>query len=490
MAFGLSPKYTLELPAGELSHEHLLVLLLEAAKQLNWNIGYADENGFVAYTKFSMSSWAEEVTVKLEADHAILNSECTGNQMMDWGKNKRNIEALEAAFTELKSTLSPEHLDEKYAELKQGWELAEAEAAEAPPTATKGKLTSIFSIFVPTEGYFVTPIIINLNILLFVLMVMSGVNFMLPDTESLLKWGANLRQLTLQGEYWRLFTCCFLHIGILHLLFNMYALVYIGLLLEPYLGKTRFVAAYVLTGIVASTTSLWVHEQTVSAGASGAIFGMYGVFLAMLTTNVLDKSVRKAMLSSILVFVVFNLANGTKSGIDNAAHIGGLLSGFAMGYLFYPSLKSPDRMDLKLGTIGVIALAVIFGCFSVCKSVPNTMANYEAKMRTFESMENMALEVYHMPKTAPKDSILVEIKDHGLYYWHEMIKLLNDLDRQKLPEQIHARNKLMINYCELRIKSYDVLYKAVEENTDKYTDSIKNYNEQIQAAINELKGKN
>lgn len=489
MAFGLSPKFTTELSAGELSHEHFLILLLEAAKQLNWNVGYTDENGFVAYTKFYMSSGAEEVTVKFEGDHAILNSECTGNQMMDWGKNKRNIEALEAAFTELKANLSPGQLNEKYAELKYGWELAEAEAAAAPPTATKGKLTSVFSIFVPTEGYFITPIIIDINILVFVLMVISGVNFMLPDTESLLKWGANLRQLTLQGEYWRLFTCCFLHIGILHLLLNMYALVYIGLLLEPYLGKMRFAAAYVLTGIVASTASLWMHEQTVSAGASGAIFGMYGVFLAMLTTNVIDRSVRKAMLSSILIFVVYNLANGAKAGIDAAAHVGGLVSGFAMGYLFYPSLKSPDRMDLKLGSIAAITLAVIFGCFTVVKGVPNTMADYDAKMRTFESMENMALEVYHMPKTTPRDSIMTEIKDHGLYYWREMIKMLYKLDTQKLPKQLHDHNKALINYCELRIKSYNFIYKAVEENSDNYQDSINFYNKKIEDAINELKGK-
>jgi len=489
MAFGLSPKYTLELPAGELSREHFLVLLLEAAKQLNWNIGFTDENGFVAYTKFSMTSWAEEVTVKLEDDHAILNSECTGNQMMDWGKNKRNIESLESGFTELKANLSSEQLAEKYAELKYGWELAEADAAAAPPTATKGRLTGVFSIFVPTEGYFVTPIIVNLNILVFVLMVISGVNFMEPDTASLLKWGANLRSLTLQGEYWRLFTCCFLHIGILHLLFNMYALVYIGLLLEPYLGKTRFAAAYVLTGIVASTASLWMHEQTVSAGASGAIFGMYGVFLAMLTTNAIDKSVRKAMLTSILVFVGYNLANGIKGGIDNAAHIGGLVSGLAIGYLFYPSLKNPDRTDLKLGSIAGITFAVIIGCFMVCKNVPDNITKYDAKMRTFVSMENMALEVYRLPKTTSRDSILTEIKDHGIYYWREMIKLLNDLDQQNLPEQMHARNKELLHYCELRIKSYDLIYKAVAENTDKYKDSIDTYNKQIEAAIEGKKGK-
>ena len=71
----------------------------------------------------------------------------------------------------------------------------------------------------------------------------------------------------------------------------------------------------------------------------------------MLTTNFIDAAARKALLTSIGVFVVYNLANGMKPGIDNAAHIGGLVSGFIIGYLYYPSLKNPDAMDIKFGSI-------------------------------------------------------------------------------------------------------------------------------------------
>jgi rhomboid protease GluP len=110
-------------------------------------------------------------------------------------------------------------------------------------------------------------------------------------------------------------------------------LLYIGLLLEPYLGKTRFLTAYLISGIAASMTSLWWNDLTISAGASGAIFGMYGVFLALLSTNLLDKSVKKVLFTSIAVFAGYNILNGLKSnsGIDNAAHIGGLISGLIIG---------------------------------------------------------------------------------------------------------------------------------------------------------------
>ncbi len=142
----------------------------------------------------------------------------------------------------------------------------------------------LLAVFKPAKDYFITPIILNINLFIFLLMAMMGVSMVQPDSGSLLTWGANYGPLTLAGEWWRLISSCFLHIGVVHLLMNMYAFLLIGAQLEPRLGKLRFSVAYLLTGIIASGTSLWWHRHTISAGASGAIFGMYGVFLAMLTT--------------------------------------------------------------------------------------------------------------------------------------------------------------------------------------------------------------
>jgi len=256
---------------------------------------------------------------------------------------------------------------------------------------------------------------------------------------------------------------------------------------EPYLGKTRFLAAYLLTGIAASTASLWYHDFTVSAGASGAIFGMYGVFLAMLTTNVIEKSTRKALLLSIVVFVGYNLMNGMKGGIDNAAHIGGLVSGFVIGYVYYPSLRAPDQMDIKLGTIGALSVVIISICSLVYWKMPNDIGQYDSKIKTFASNESMALELYSMPKNTPKEKLLSEIQDRGIYYWNENIELIKSLEKLKIPDQLHSRDKLLINYCNLRLKSYDLIYKAINENTEKYKDSILSYNKNIQAVIDSLK---
>jgi membrane associated rhomboid family serine protease len=96
---------------------------------------------------------------------------------------------------------------------------------------------------------------------------------------------------------------------------------------------------YLVTGLLASATSLWWHHAVVSVGASGAIFGLYGTFLALLVTQVFPKEFSKAFLTSTLFFVGYNLVMGLAGGIDNAAHIGGLVSGFCIGLLLSPRLK-------------------------------------------------------------------------------------------------------------------------------------------------------
>lgn len=488
MAFGLSPKYSYNFPLDNLNQEQFLVIALEAAKKLNWNIGYKSETGFIAYTPMSMRSWSEEVKLIIENGVANIKSECTGNQIADWGKNKANVESFLSVITEIKLNSSPEALTEEYDILKPQLTSAADDLLTQPPPTTKEKVTTIFSIFKPTTNYFITPILIDLNILIFFLMVLSGANILLPDTESLMKWGANFAPVTLDGEWWRLITNFFLHIGILHLLLNCYALLYIGLLLEPHLGTTRFVAAYLLSGIAASVASLWWNDLTISAGASGAIFGLYGVFLALLTTHLIDKAARKALLASIIVFVGYNILAGlkTNSGVDNAAHIGGLLSGVLIGYTFIPSLKNPGIATLKYTPIAVLAVVILSTSSILYKNIPNEVGTYDAKMKEFFVMERMALRLYSLPKNTPTENVLAEIKDRGLYYWNENVQLLTELNKLKLPDVLHIRNEKLLRYCNLRIKSYQILYKAIEEDSDRYNDSIDLYNSQIETLINEL----
>jgi rhomboid protease GluP len=484
VSFGFSPKQIDNLPISDLNKKQLFVLAFEAVKKLNWNVGFLSESGFIAYTKFSMSSWSEEVQIKIEVGNINVKSECTGSQIVDWGKNRKNIDSFFESFKKTREDIDNINIEEKYYELSKDFISAEEDIIN-PPLNKKEKVSGLFSLITPTEGYFVTPIIVILNILVFAAMAISGVHLLMPSNESLLLWGANFRPVTIEGEWWRLFTSTFLHIGIFHLLMNMYALVYIGLLLEPYLGKARFLSAYLIAGISGSVASIFWNDLTISAGASGAIFGMYGVFVALLTTKLIEKSARKSLLISIGVFVFYNLANGLKGGIDNAAHIGGLLSGLVVGYSFYPSLIKPDRI-LKPLTIGILAIVFSIGSFGIVKNISSDIGKYDKDMQLFVQLEQKALGLFRLPQTSTDEQILFEIENNGIKNWEESLKLIEKVDTYDLPDALHLRNAQLKEYCQLRIKSYKTIQKAIIEGTNKYDNEINGFNIEIEKIINEL----
>lgn len=195
------------------------------------------------------------------------------------------------------------------------------------------------NLFTPRRGYWLTPAIIYLNAALFLLTVLYTQSLMWFDARDLVMLGANFGPLTLDGQWWRLLSSVFLHGGLLHLVFNMIVLANIGIFLEPLLGRPAFAFIYLLTGLLASFTSLMFNFGVVSVGASGAIFGMYGFFLALLTTKLFQPDFRNAFLKNTLGFVAINIAIGFFGPIDNAAHIGGLVSGFVLGYLWLPLIR-------------------------------------------------------------------------------------------------------------------------------------------------------
>ena len=203
-------------------------------------------------------------------------------------------------------------------------------AVEEPETWPQLVGQLLRGLFIPSRRFFATPVLLDLNLLVFGLMVLSGVSATSPSGQALVGWGSNITGLTLPTEPWRLLTCLFLHAGMSHLLLNMFSLWLLGLLIEDRVGPTRLAVVYLVSGVGGGLTSLWWHTQGInSVGASGAIFGLYGFLLALLVSKklVLDKSDRRAMLGLVVYLVLSNLLSGLSGNIDNAAHIGGLLTG-------------------------------------------------------------------------------------------------------------------------------------------------------------------
>jgi rhomboid protease GluP len=196
----------------------------------------------------------------------------------------------------------------------------------------------------------VTPLLIAANVVVFLALVAAGAGFVQSSGVVELRFGSDYGPLTWGGQPWRLITAAFIHFGVIHLAFNMYALFNGGSITERLYGSARFAVIYLLAALSGNVASGWWDATRNSAGASGAVFGVFGALLVFVWRRPADipREILLRVRSGALLMCVYSLAMGVAlPHIDNAAHVGGLLGGALAGLLlvrpFEPEARAVAR---------------------------------------------------------------------------------------------------------------------------------------------------
>jgi membrane associated rhomboid family serine protease len=188
---------------------------------------------------------------------------------------------------------------------------------------------------------------------------------------TLAQFGANVPGLVKTGEWWRLVSSVFLHVGPLHLLFNMYALYLFGAFVERLAGRWEMFVVFIVAGICGSAASTWLHSPPLSAGASGGIMGLIGAAIVMAVTfPTIPKDVRKVYVFNFIFIAVVQLLYGfVEPNIDNFAHAGGLVGGVMVGLLLRPpELEGRRKTAFRVAGL-FLALVGAVSLFNVVRNV-------------------------------------------------------------------------------------------------------------------------
>ncbi|UEG48956.1 rhomboid family intramembrane serine protease [Ferruginibacter lapsinanis] len=471
------PKQQQTIELNDLDKEMALAISYQAIKNSGWEVLFAGEEKLLGSTPKKWSSFGQEIMIETDGITLTVSSEMVNGESFDiGGKNKKNIESFLTAFKTVQSTLDQEIMQRNIETIKElrvvTQKTAEQEAADAAALDAAMNLSG--------SNLYVTYGIIAINIIVFALMAINGAG--LFDVNGLvhIRWGSNFSVLTLSGDWWRLLTNVFIHFGIIHLLMNMYCLYTVGVYLEPMLGKVKYIIAYLCTGVLASIVSLWWHSKGVnSAGASGAIFGMYGLFLALLTTNLIPKQVRNALLQSIGIFIGYNLLYGMKSGVDNSAHVGGLISGLAIGVIYAYAIKkekAEQNLNWVLPAIILFTLGMAYEYLQLHKTSQEDRKTELAYIADAKYDDNEKFNDLLIGFSAIEDSAIAPLQDttlndpelkikiNSISYpsWKRVEAALEETKGYNISPAMHAKADRLLAYVMLREKELDVLLKIID----------------------------
>lgn len=457
-----------------------LAIACEAFKLLNWNIKYAGDNRLTGYTQKKWYRYEHEINISIENNLLTITSKMIKGEGFDMqGYNKKNIKAFIASFENAQKSVTNDIITENknsIAELRKSTiHQAEQEAKESFEIREAMHLSG--------SNLYATYAIMGINVLVFILMVMNGAGIMDVNGMVHLKWGSDFAPLTLTGDWWRLITNLFIHFGIIHLFANMYALYFIAVYLEPMLGKQKYIAAYLCTGVFGSLLSLWWHSTPVnSAGASGAIFGLYGLFFAFLTTDIIPVKVRQTLLKSIGIFILYNLLYGFKSGVDMAAHVGGIVSGFLIGYLYIYNIRQEKQGNKLSWIVPVLVLVTVVSAatyLQMNKLSPEIRKEVLAELKEsdykdvdkfnnqyneFIQLQNIAMAPLTDNSALYNEALLNRLDNESIPAWRNAGTIALKMKTYNLPDRLKNKIPIMEQYIFARQDEINTVKQIIRGN--------------------------
>jgi len=345
-----------------------------------------------------------------------------------------------------------------------------------------------------------TNLIIAANVFVFILMGVAGAGwFEVADMMPYIRFGANRADLTTDGEWWRLVSCMFIHFGLLHLLLNMWALLQVGHLTEKLFGRGLYALAYFGSGITGSlATLLWHREKLVlSAGASGAVFGVYGALLGYMLREKhgLPKVVVQPLMKSTLVFAGYNLFYGAvHPNIDNAAHIGGLVGGLLLGWVMALPIDREIRVRLRTRRAGmavVIVALLVAGGAMLAPRFDYRLVDELAWTDVLKPAAEKEQEILHHREAVMKNLIATNdraaairwLKDEPIPFYRKWNADLNALNLA--PGRATERRRAALTKVLQKIAdSYEHLATGLENNE---ANALNNFAQEQQAISVEIK---
>lgn len=317
---------------------------------------------------------------------------------------------------------------------------------------------------VVTSRVVVTPVLMAVIAGIFLVMVANGVSLLDPSASDLKRWGADYGPLTTNGQPWRILTALFVHVGLVHLCFNLLLLGFAGILSERLFGHAAFAVLYLLSGIGGAVASLAWHPFYVSGGASGALFGIIGGLAAFRVFHPeVMRGRRDPVLTRFELFLLCSLPLMTEEGIDLGAHLGGLVTGLVVGCGLFsmPGTATPNARLARTVIVVAAGLAVAFGATLALRKVNDLAIEATPLFQLDQRSDNLVKNSVEQIESGRVERFNELVEKDLLPPWNAARDRLAKL---RFSEAQQPVANAMLEYMRLRAESWSLAVTALRTN--------------------------
>jgi rhomboid protease GluP len=479
MPFGWKTEYVKKIANDYPGEWEFFAIAKQACIQLEWEYMMVDEHTFTATTPTGWTLNEEIITITFDNETIVFNSQSESIELYEGGRNKRNVEEiLLPAIEKVKRKWTEDDILAAAAELKQ----------ETLAQIKSGNRVFVEKMTYGLKGHEITFSIIAICLFVYLFIAAKKGHWMALSIDEIIANGGNLRTFTTGGQWWRLVSNIFIHVSAWHLLVNMLAFYFIGMFAESLLGRGKFLIAFISTGILASLAGLVWDAEGITAGTSGAIFGIYGVSLAFSTTSYISKKFSKTLLTSIALYAAFTITMALNTDFNIAINLVGLLSGVIVGYLFYffHFRKNRARAGGTRISVEILLITGLLVYFYLNTGKDDSLRFQSTVMKLNQIELKAIMQLQRMQYSETNEDAARVLRDSTLPEWRYFQKQISKTKEYHLNSEFDNKRKLLLEYANMRVKQTELIYKSLHEGTDKYDAQIEKISEKIESIIDEM----
>jgi rhomboid protease GluP len=484
------------------TEKEMLVLAADTCRQLNWMTTSISHGQLNVFTHSPSLSWACLIEIRIQPDKLEITCSGVSPAGFTWGREQKYLDQFLATYSKLKRQATIGSLESRYTEL-----VKEKPSGQETPASHSETLLESFSPEektdvqpitktrkAPSPGflnvfflqYRATPWIMIILLAVPTLLWAEGLRFY-PFSTELMELGASNRLMTMNNEWWRLFSSLFIPADPWQWALNLLAIIFAGMILEPSIGLVRMLLVMITAGTSTSVMGLVLYSDRVFCGITPFAVGLWGAVIVLRFTT--DAVANKALMTGFISFMTACLIQIRLMDYISASP-GMMVSGFVAGaitmLLMLPSVKNNEDVTLQLATPPLILVFYAILLWMIWFSIPKDLIRYREIHNEIGANHQLAEEAYRKANRSTGRQKMILMKGEVIRNWNKNIRLVNESRKLNLPDSLLEKNNWLLQLYILKSNRTRLEIIQMEKEVENFENKIERFDNNIEKVEKEL----